>query len=338
MFRQAVGAAFSQTFFEGPRARGVTIKSAGKDGGMSNRKTYILAALLVLVVVAMVGAAACGSSSGGGSSASPSAAPTSAADIAQQILGKAPTGLAGEIIANGTMVVANDANYAPQSSVDKATGDLVGFDVDVANKVGEILGLKVEFKNPDWATIPTGLSQGRYDVSIGSMTSAIDGDKAADATLVSRWKAMDFTEPYYYTSGQLFVKKGGEQVPGPADLAGKKVGVGASTTYYSWLKDNTDADIKIYTTDADAFPDLRNGNIDFVMTAGPTGQQAISQGQPFDFSGAPLYYEDLSMAVKKGEGDWVALLNYAVAKMHEDGSLTAMSEKWYSGLDLTVKE
>jgi ABC-type amino acid transport substrate-binding protein len=214
----------------------------------------------------------------------------------------------------------------------------VGFDVDVANKMGEILGLKVEFKNPNWETIPTGLDQGKYDVSIGSMTSAIDGDKAADETLVSRWKTMDFTEPYYYTSGQLFVKKGGPQVAGPEDLAGKKVGVGAATTYYSWLKANTEADVKTYTTDADAFPDLRNGNLDFVMTAGPTGQQAISQGQPFDFSGAPLYYEDLSMAVKKGEGDWVAMLNYAVAKMHEDGSLTAMSEKWYNGLDLTVKE
>ena len=304
---------------------------------MVNRKTYILAVLLVLAVVVMATAAACGSSSGG-SEASPSPQATSAADIAQQVLGHAPTGLAAEIISNGTMIVANDANYAPQSSVDQATGELVGFDVDVAKKAAEILGLKVEFKNPAWETIPTGLDQGKYDVSIGSMTSAIDGDKAADETLVNRWKTMDFTEPYYYTSGQLFVKKGGTQVTGPADLAGKKVGVGAATTYYSWLKANTDADVKTYTTDADAFPDLRNGNLDFVMTAGPTGQQAISQGQPFEFSGAPLYYEDLSMAVKKGEADWVALLNYAVAKMHEDGSLTAMSEKWYSGLDLTVQQ
>ena len=72
------------------------------------------------------------------------------------------------------------------------------------------------------------------------------------------------------------------------------------------------------------------------MTAGPTGQQAILQGQPFEFTGAPMYYEDLSMAVKKGETDWVALLNYAVKTMHEDGSLTEMSKKWYNGLDLTT--
>ncbi len=96
--------------------------------------------------------------------------------------------------------------------------------------------------------------------------------------------------------------------------------------------------MKTYTTDADAFPDLLNGNIDFVMTAGPTGQQAILEGKAMEFSGKPLYYEDLAMAVKKGETDWVALLTYSVQQMHENGALTEMSKQWYNGIDLTVKE
>ena len=74
------------------------------------------------------------------------------------------------------------------------------------------------------------------------------------------------------------------------------------------------------------------------MTAGPTGQQAILEGQPFEFSGTPLYYEDLAFATADGETDWVALLDYAIAQMHEDGSLTEMSKTWYNGLDLTVRE
>ena len=44
------------------------------------------------------------------------------------------------------------------------------------------------------------------------------------------------------------------------------------------------------------------------------------------------------MAIKKGEADWLALLDYAVPQMHTDGSLTAMSKQWYNGLDLTVKQ
>jgi polar amino acid transport system substrate-binding protein len=248
-------------------------------------------------------------------------------DIATKILGHAPTGLAATIVNRGTVIVANDANYPPQSSVDQATGKLVGFDVDVAKKMGQLLGLQVDFKNPAWETIPTGLQQGKYDVSIGSMTITPE-----------RQKVLAFTDPYYYTSGQVFVKKGGTQITGVGDLAGKKVGVGASTTYYDYLKKNSKAIVKTYTTDADAFPDLANGNLDFVMTAGPTGQQAILSGQPFEFSGKPLYYEDLAFALKLGEADWLALLNYTVQTMHSDGSLTAMSKQWYNGMDLTVKQ
>jgi len=296
---------------------------------MRKGKTYILAAVLLIAIVAIAGfAAACGSSSSSSSSsASASAAATSPMDIATKILGHAPTGLAATIVNRGSVIVANDANYPPQSSVDQATGKLVGFDVDVANKMGELLGLKVDFKNPAWETIPAGLQQGKYDVSIGSMTITPE-----------RQKVLAFTDPYYYTSGQIFVKKGGQQITGVADLAGKKVGVGAATTYYDYLKKNTKAVVKTYTTDADAFPDLANGNLDFVMTAGPTGQQAILSGQPFEFSGKPLYYEDLAMALKLGEADWLALLNYTVQTMHSDGSLTAMSKQWYNGMDLTVKQ
>ena len=305
---------------------------------MRNRKTYILVALLIIAAVAMVAlAAGCGSSSDGGggeASASPTATETgggeitgTAAERAQAILGKAPSGLAATIVERGTVLVSTDANYAPQSSIDQSSGELVGFDIDVANAMAEKLGLTVEFKTVQWETVIPGLQTGKWDVSIGSMTITPE-----------REKTVDFTVPYYYTSGQVFVKKGGPQITSAADLDGKKVGVGAATTYYEYLKKNTKAIVKTYPTDADAFPDLRNGNLDFAMTAGPTGQQAILEGQPFDFSGAPLYYEDLAFAINQGEGDWLALLDYAVEEMHTDGTLTELSKKWYNGLDLTVKE
>jgi len=52
----------------------------------------------------------------------------------------------------------------------------------------------------------------------------------------------------------------------------------------------------------------------------------------------PLIGLMVAFAINQGEGDWLQMLNYAVAKMHEDGTLTEMSKKWYNGLDLTVKE
>jgi polar amino acid transport system substrate-binding protein len=300
---------------------------------MRKGKTYILVTALLVAVIALAGVlAACGSSdttdsTSASESASPAAIQGSAMERATAILGHEPTGLALDIVTKGEVVVANDSNYAPQSSVDPVTKEVVGFDVDVAKGMAEILGLGIKWEHPAWETIPGGLNNGRYDVSIGSMTITPE-----------RQQTLDFSDPYYYTSGQVFVKKGGPQITGVADLAGKKVGVGAATTYYDYLKANSDAIVKTYTTDADTFPDLLNGNLDFVMTAGPTGQQAILEGKPMEFSGKPLYYEDLAMAVKKGETDWVNLLTYTVQQMHANGALTEMSKKWYNGIDLTVKQ
>ena len=299
---------------------------------MRKRKTSTVVAVLLVALVGMMGfAIGCGSgSSTDGASASPTdtaAISGSAMERATAILGHEPTGLALDIVTKGEVVVANDSNYAPQSSVDPVTKEVVGFDVDVAKGMAEILGLGIKWEHPAWETIPGGLNNGRYDVSIGSMTITPE-----------RQQTLNFSDPYYYTSGQVFVKKGGTQITGVEDLAGMKVGVGAATTYYDYLKKESTAVVKTYTTDADTFPDLLNGNLDFVMTAGPTGQQAILEGKAMEFSGKPLYYEDLAMAVKKGETDWTALLTYTVQQMHENGALTEMSKQWYNGIDLTVKQ
>jgi polar amino acid transport system substrate-binding protein len=244
---------------------------------------------------------------------------------ATQILGDAPTGAAARIVERGTMVVANDADYPPQSSVDETTRELVGFDVDVAKRVAEILGLEVSFKNPDWETIPTSLKQRRTDVSIGSMAITPEHDKV-----------VDFTRPYYFAPAQVVAQQGGPQITGAGDLAGKRIGVGLASVYRDYLAEKTEAVVRTYPADSDAFPDLLAGELDFVLTAQQTAQLAIRAGGALEFSGDPLFYEPLGMAVAEGESDWVKLLDYAVATMHEDGSLSDLSRTWYDGLDLTV--
>jgi ABC-type amino acid transport substrate-binding protein len=198
---------------------------------------------------------------------------------------------------------------------------------DVANKVGQLLNLKVEFKHPAWETVPSVLRKGLCDVSIGSMTDTPEGRRQ-----------LAFTDPYYYSRAQAFMRKGGTPLTGSQDLAGKKVGVRAATTYYDYLVQDTSARVTMYDTDAAAFAALEAGVVDYVVSSDVTGQQAISSGQQIAVSGKPLYYESCVFATKKGESDWLALLNYAIGKMHADGSLAAMSRHWFYGTDLTSKD
>src|SRR5665647_3277446 len=116
MSRSAVGAAPATNLVRGPSRR-VGIKSAGKDGGMRKRKTYIVVAVLLVAIVGMMGLAiGCGSSDDGGGSAS--ASPTggaisgSAMERATAILGHEPTGLALDIVTKGVVGVVGDDDFA----------------------------------------------------------------------------------------------------------------------------------------------------------------------------------------------------------------------------------
>ena len=279
------------------------------------RRAGGLLAVAALVAALTLAVGACSGSS----------KPTTAVDRFKQILGHAPTGVARAVALKGQIVVADDGGYPPQSWIDKS-GTLQGFDVDVANKVGKLLGVKVAFTNPTWDAVPGGLRTGAFDVSIGSL--------APTAEL----RAMiDFTSPYYYTGGQLAVKRGTPPILSAAGLSGKIVGVGAQTTFFYWLRSHTTATVKAFTTEADAFPRLKDGTLGAIMAAQPTLKQAIKSGEPFTLSGSPLFYQGLAFGVRKGQHDLLAVLNYAIRTMQSDGTLSRLSEEWFSGLDLSAK-
>ena len=224
------------------------------------------------------------------------------------------------------MVVANDADYAPQSSVDESTGELVGFDVDVAKRVGEILGLEVSFKNPEWETVPAGLKQKRFDVSIGSMPITPEYDAL-----------VDFTRPYSSTPAQVFVAKGGPQIESVDDLAGKTVGVGLATTYYDFLAAEHRRCREGLRHRRRRLP--RPAATVRSTSCSPPARRASRRSSRASRSSpraSRSSTRELGIAVAEGESDWVKLLDYAVAEMHRDGSLSDLSRKWYNDLDLTV--
>ncbi len=242
----------------------------------------------------------------------------------------------------GKLVVSTDPNYAPQSFLND-TGELDGFDVDVAKEVAKRLGVEVEFTTPDWDMITGANWGGRWDLSIGSMTPT-----------ETRAEVLWFTDAYYFTPASFAVHKDNTAIRSVEDLAGKKVGLGTATTYEEYLNGVFDVmggevmydppaglEIKPYSTDAEAIQDLALGDgvrLDAVMSAQPTIQNAIDEGVPLKYVGTPAFYEPLAFALDKSRGpsdQLLAKLNEIVAAMHADGTLTELSLKWY-GLDLTT--
>ena len=102
--------------------------------------------------------------------------------------------LLAEVCDRGTLTVSTDPAYPPQSSLDKETGDYVGFDIDVATEIADRLGVDVAWEAPSWDVITAGSWNDRWQMSVGSMTPTND-----------RQEVLDFTQPYYYTPAVVVV-------------------------------------------------------------------------------------------------------------------------------------
>jgi len=249
------------------------------------------------------------------------------------------SGLLGKVQTAGKLVVSTDPNYAPQS-VQKTDGTYEGFDIDVATEIAKRLGVSVEFTTPGWDAITAGSWAGRWDVSVGSMTIT-----------VPRKNALVFTEPYYYTPAQMAATTA-SGITSLDGLAGKTVCVGTATTYGDWLKGTLEsvslgpvatppADVKVQelSTDQDCAQAIKSGRKDSegFLTASTVIDSAISNGTPIVKVGAPVFTEQLAVSVDKSGPDpttFVDAVSKIIKDMHDDGTLTGFSMKWFNE-DLT---
>jgi polar amino acid transport system substrate-binding protein len=256
---------------------------------------------------------------------------------------KATNTLLAHVMQAGVLRVSTDPKYPPQSSFDATTNTWKGFDIDVANEIAKRMGLKVQYETPAWDAITAGHWQGRWDLSVGSMTITPD-----------RAKVLDFTQPYYFTPAGLAVHKDNTSIKTLGDLTGKKVGVCGDCTYEQYLNGTLKipnyhinfqvhgAQIVTYDTDSTAIQDLSLGDcvrLCAVFSAIPTLEGAIKAGKPIKLFGKPLFFEPLAAAVDRESSldptSFVKKVSSIIGQMHQDGTLTRLSKKWY-GTDLTL--
>jgi polar amino acid transport system substrate-binding protein len=215
----------------------------------------------------------------------------------------------------------------------------------VAEEIAKRMGVDVEWIVPSWDVITAGSWNGRWDLSVGSMTITPE-----------RAKVLHFSPAYYYTPAAVAVHEDNTDITNvETDLDGKRIGVCGACTYEFYLEGTLnipgeydfvvdDPQIQTYDTDSSAIQDLALGDgvrLDAAMSALTTLKEAKDSGTPIKIVGDPLYYEPLAAAIdKKAPADPQPLVDEVskiINEMHKDGTLTKLSEKWY-GYDLTKKQ
>ena len=309
--------------------------SSKLGGGLRSGRAVVLVAGAALALTL----AACGN--GGSDNAASSTTPAASGDTVCAGVDTSGTDELAAVCSAGKIQVSTDPAYPPQSSLDPKTNTYVGFDIDVANEIAKRLGVKTAWQTPSWDVITAGNWNGRWDMSVGSMTVTAD-----------RANVLNFTPAYYYTPASVAVNSSDTTTNEASQLDGKKIGVGIGTTYQDYLKGDlnipgytftyaiSSPQIVTYNTDSTAIQDLAvgNGRLDAVMSATPTLEQAVKKGVPIRLVGEPLFYEPLAVAFDKSAPKDSTSLTDAVSQiitdMHADGTLSELSMKWY-GQDLT---
>ena len=258
--------------------------------------------------------------------------------VAMLFAGPAQAGkVLDEIMAKQSITVATDANWPPQSFINDKN-EMDGFDVDVAREIARRLGVGIEFITPSWDVITAGNWNRRWDLHVGSMTPT-----------KKRAEVLSFPAVYYYTPAAVAVHRD-SKVTAVSGLSGKRIGTGTGTTFELYLQKNLsidaegapkfnyridNAEIKSYENSVIALDDLRLGDgkrLDGVVSSLPVFLEAIGNGYPIRVVGDPIFYEPLAITIDLGDDDLKDKLAEIVDWMRKDGTLSALSQKWY-GVD-----
>jgi polar amino acid transport system substrate-binding protein len=255
------------------------------------------------------------------------------------LLAGSAAALAGEtldrVTGSGTLTVATNASWPPQSFLDE-NNNLAGFDIDVSNEIARRLGVSVTFDTPDWAVMTGGRWGGRWDVAVGSITPT-----------KPRSEVLDFAGIYYY-SPYVFAVHSDSPVTDLKELNGKRIGVETGTTSEDYMMRRLEIDapdtppidywldageIKTYGSSMLPFDDLRLGDgvrLDAVIAPEQTVMGVIKSGYPVKaLDGAFAFREPLVVVADKGDPEWTAKLAEIISEMRADGTLTALTSKWY---------
>ena len=274
---------------------------------------------LTLTAALIVGLTACGST-----------ADTTAAESTADTAGTETTETAGgdllsEIQAKGTITVAMEGTWAPWTYHDE-DDNLVGYDVEVATKIAEKLGVEPQFIEGEWDGLLAGLDAGRYDIMVNGV----------DIT-PERAEKYDFSTPYAFNRTAVITTKDNDSINTLEDLNGKNTANTISSTY-AQLAEQYGATVTGVDDLNQTFELLLSGRIDATLNAEMTYYDYMKEHPDANAKIAVLTDDANEVAIPMRKGDETATLrtaiDAAIDELRADGTLKELSEKYF-GTDIS---
>ena len=225
-----------------------------------------------------------------------------------------------QISKRGVLRVGLDV-FVPWAMKDKK-GELIGFEVDVAKKLAEDAGLKLELVPTEWSGIIPALLTGKFDVIIGGMTVTAE-----------RNLKINFTNPYYYTGQGLLANRKMTEGFAIADFNKPEVTLAArlgSTAAVAARAHFPKATLRLFDNEPAAVQEVRNGRVHGMVSNEPLPvHSAAAAPELLKAYPEQLVKEPIAMGVRKGDADTLNFLNNWIEVTRSKGWIDERYAYWF---------
>jgi ABC-type amino acid transport substrate-binding protein len=281
------------------------------------------------VVIAVLVAACGGGSSSSDSSASETTEGTAAANT-ETVSSSAPVKAPESLVNGGKITFGTDFTFPPYESIEN--GEQKGFDVEVAQLLGETLGLETEMIDTRFSVLIPGLEAHHYDAILSAIYITPE-----------RLEAVDMV-PYFNTGNVIVVKEDGDYQPQtPIEICGHTFSVNSGAFVESVIENEVSKeceekglgsiDVQTLPTETANYEQVASGRSDVILsdTAVTAAQLKAEPQLGLHVSSAPgkLFYSTPGgIAVPKGEEELFNALTEAVEYLEGNGKLEALRKKY----------
>ena len=243
----------------------------------------------------------------------------------------AMAGIYDDVKKSGVVKIGHGTDVPPLCMIDPKTGELEGFDIDMAKamteQIGTIMGkkLKMEGVVVNNKTRIAFLANKRIQLVVRSMSHTR-----------SRDQQIDYAEPPYLWTGKIFYAKKGK-FKKPMDICGKRMAVTQGSNAYiagqEYLKElgcKEDFKVLSFQNNAECFLALKQGKVDAYIQDGPIiAGVAGKEGVNYEPVG-PIFSPGLyGIGTPPDDSKWRDTASFALQDMIANGTYEKIYMKWF---------